>query len=58
MYIGNEKTRRLWKEIKPWLKGAALREDAPDDVKRKFEDWKMEMNAEEERQIYLLNHGE
>lgn len=33
MYIGNAGTRKLWDEIRPWMQGAKLREDAPEDIK-------------------------
>lgn len=54
MYIGNEKTRRLWNEIRPWMNGATLKPDAPEEIKVKFEEVKRLMDEEEERQIKMM----
>lgn len=54
VYIGTEKTRKLWKEIKPWLNGAELKSDAPEEIKAKLEEFKNLMDEEEERQIRMM----
>lgn len=54
MYIGNAETRKLWDELRPWMRGAKLREDAPDEIKEKLELYKRLMDEEEERQIKMM----
>ncbi|MDO4491676.1 MAG: hypothetical protein Q4B85_11480 [Lachnospiraceae bacterium] len=54
MYIGNAETRKLWSELSPWMQGAKLRDDAPDEIIEKLELWKKLMDEEEERQIRMM----
>lgn len=54
MYLGNEKIRKLWEEIKPWMKGASIQPDAPEEIKAKFAEIGKLMDEEEERQISML----
>lgn len=53
MYIGNERTRKLWEEIKPWKNGTVLKPNALEEVKAKIEEYKKLMDEEEERQISM-----
>ena len=54
VYLGNEKIRKLWEEIKPWMKGASIQPDAPEEIKAKFAEIGKLMDEEEERQISML----
>ena len=54
MYLVTEEALKLWKETKPWRNGAALKEDAPEDIKQKAQKIITLMKQEEQRQIALM----
>lgn len=54
MYVGTDETIELWKEVHPWMKGAILRPDAPEEIKEKFERVLRLMDEEEEKQIRMM----
>lgn len=54
MRMLNKEMKKLWDEIRPWMDGAKIVDDAPVEAKKKAERIKEIIKNEEEKMINMM----